>query len=271
MSLLLDLDRATRLDACPSTQEIVRRLAREGAPEGTVVTAGAQTAGRGRGERSWHSPPGLGLWMSFVLRPRVDAADWPALTALTALATAEAVEGLHPAAPARDTALCWSCAIKWPNDLYGHHGKLAGILAETAGNAVVVGLGLNLAQRAEDFPPELRERASSLRFEGFDPVPTAEIAAGAVNERLTPAYRAFQNGDRDFLREGLRARFLLRGARVRVAWPGGGAEGTAVDLGPAGELILETAEGRRTLVAGEVAAWSHLGVRGPGDEPAPGP
>ncbi len=264
MSLLLDLDRVTRLDSCPSTQEIVRRLAREGALEGTAVIAGTQSAGRGRGERSWHSPPGLGLWMSFVLRPRVDRADWPALTALTALALAEALELLHPGAPR------WSCAIKWPNDLYGHHGKLAGILAETTGDAVIVGLGLNLAQWADDFPPELRERASSLRLEGFIPVPTVESVAGAVNERLTAAYRAFQNGDRDFLREGLRARFLLRGARVRVAWPGGGAEGTAVDLGPAGELILETAEGRRALVAGEVAAWSRQCAGEQGDEPAPG-
>jgi BirA family transcriptional regulator, biotin operon repressor / biotin---[acetyl-CoA-carboxylase] ligase len=250
MTPLLDLAGALRFESCSSTQEIARRLTREGAPEGTVVIAGTQTAGRGRGERSWHSPPGLGLWMSFVLRPRVEAADWPALTALTALATAEALELLHPASP------LWSCAIKWPNDLYGQHGKLGGILAETSGNAVVVGLGLNLAQQAEDFPPELRERASSLRLEGLDPVPTAEFAAEAVNERLTAAYRIYQNGDRDFLREGLRARFLLRGARVRVAWPGGSAEGTAIDLGPAGELILQTAEGRRTLVAGEVASWA---------------
>lgn len=278
MSLLLDLEAATRLDSCPSTQEIGRRLAREGAVEGTTVIAGTQTAGRGRGERSWHSPPGLGLWMSFVLRPSVDPAHWPALTALTALAAAEAIEKLHPAASTRaggasagraiaggaaagraavsNAGSPWSCAIKWPNDLYGRHGKLAGILAETTGNAVVIGLGLNLAQRPEDFPPELRERASSLRLEGIDPLPTAETALHAVNERLTAAYLAFQNGDRDFLRDGLRARFLLRGARVRVAWPGGGAEGTAVDVGSAGELILETTEGRRALVAGEVAAWS---------------
>jgi BirA family biotin operon repressor/biotin-[acetyl-CoA-carboxylase] ligase len=268
MTPLLDFAGAVHPESCPSTQEIARRLAREGASEGTVVIAGTQTAGRGCGERSWHSPPGLGLWMSFVLRPRVDAADWPALTALTALAAAEALEGLLPATPAGIPPLGagaaaakgdmphWSCEIKWPNDLYGHYGKLAGILAETVGNAVVVGLGLNLAQRAEDFPPALRERASSLRLEGFDPVPTAETAADAVNERLTAAYRSFQNESRDFLREGLLARFLLRGAQVRVAWPGGGAEGTAVDLGPAGELILETAGGRRALVAGEVASWS---------------
>lgn len=263
MTPLLGLAGAVRPGSCASTQEIARSLAREGAPEGTVVIAETQTAGRGRprrgdaGARSWHSPPGLGLWMSFVLRPRLDTADWPALTAMTALALAKAIEGLHPAAPR------WSCAIKWPNDLYGHRGKLAGILAETAGNAVVVGLGLNLALRAEDFPPELRERATSLRLEGFDPVPTAEFAAAAMNERLTAAYLAFQNGDRDFLREGLRARFLLRGARVRVTWPGGGAEGTAVDVGSAGELILKTAEGPRALVAGEVTAWSRAGASHP--------
>jgi BirA family transcriptional regulator, biotin operon repressor / biotin---[acetyl-CoA-carboxylase] ligase len=279
MTLLLDLAGAVRLDSCRSTQEIVRGLARDGAPEGAVVMADAQVAGRGRGERSWHSPPGLGLWMSFLLRPRVDPADWPALTALTALATAEAIEGLHPAgsaptgvpgaptagavvpspdspAAARDPRPRWCGAIKWPNDLYGSRGKLAGVLAETAGPAVVIGLGLNLGQRAADFPPDLRKRASSLHLEGFEPVPSAESAARAVNDRLTAAYRAFQNGDRAFLREGLRARFFLRNARVRLAWPGGGAEGVAIDVGPAGELILQTAEGRSAFVAGEVAEWS---------------
>ncbi len=123
-------------------------------------------------------------------------------------------------------------------------------------------MGLNLAQRASDFPPELRERASSLRLEGFDPLPTAEDAAAAVNERLTAAYRAFQNGRREFLREGLRARFLLWDAWVRVVWPGGSAEGTATDLGPAGELILETPEGPQTLVTGDVAAWDRKGSPG---------
>lgn len=258
MTPLLDLAGAIRLKSCSSTQEIARRLALDGASEGTVVIAGAQTAGRGRSERSWHSPPGLGLWMSFLLRPRVGSADWPALTALTALATAEAIEGLHPPAP------LWSCAIKWPNDLYGLRGKLAGILAETAGSAVVIGLGLNLGQLVEDFPPDLRERASSLRREGFEPVPSAESAARAVNDRLTAGYRAFQNDDRAFLREGLRQRFFLRDAHVCLAWPGGGAEGVAVDLGPAGELILQTAEGPSAFVAGEVAEWSRRDGGAPG-------
>lgn len=290
MSLLLNLDRAVRVASCPSTQEIVRGLARDGAPEGAVAVVEEQTSGRGRGDRSWHSPAGLGLWMSFLLRPRVDSADWPALTALTALAVAEAIEGLAAAPAGKEAApgdpgaaradgagdrlpggsatpfpqvgSRWTCGIKWPNDVYGLRGKLAGVLAETAGSAVLVGLGLNLAQRASDFPPELRERASSLRLEGFDPLPTAEDAAAAVNERLTAAYRAFQNGRREFLREGLRARFLLWDAWVRVVWPGGSAEGTATDLGPAGELILETPEGPQTLVTGDVAAWDRKGSPG---------
>jgi BirA family biotin operon repressor/biotin-[acetyl-CoA-carboxylase] ligase len=263
--LLLDLAQAHRLETVPSTQDVARRLAQEGAPEGTVVIAVTQTAGRGREDRAWHSPPGLGLWMSFLLRPRIDRADWPALTAVVALGAAEALESLAslgaPTVAPGDKAPAprWDCAVKWPNDLFGARGKLGGILAETAGAAVIVGLGLNLGQEAREFPPEVRNRASSLRLEGFAPVPAADSAARALNERLTGAYRAFQNGDRAFLQAGLRERFFLRDARVRVAWPGGGVEGTARDVGPAGEMILDTPEGRRLLVAGEVAGWVRPG------------
>lgn len=226
------------------------------------MAAWEQSAGRGRNERSWHSPPGLGLWMSFILRPVVEVAAWPALTALTALSAAEAADDLLRAAggPARFRAL-----VKWPNDVWGAHGKLAGILAETAGGGLVVGLGLNLGQTVEDFPAPLRTTASSLRMEGaVEPLPPVP-AAMAFNERLTGNYRRYQSDDRSFLRERLRDRFLLAGARVRVGWRGPDApdeavllaEGIAVDIGPAGELVLE--EGGRSLVvsSGEVLGWEH--------------
>ena len=254
--LLLRLDPAAWIDACPSTQEIGRRRAIEGAPEGTAVIARTQTAGRGRDGRRWHSAPGLGLWLSFLLRPTADPADWPALTALTALAAAEAGEELMKASS-------WHAAIKWPNDIWGRYGKIGGILAETAGGGLVVGLGLNLAHASEDFPPEVRRTASSLRLEGADPAAAPEEAALAFNRCVTLAYRRFQSGDRSFLRDGLRERFFLRGARVRVGWRKSEetastevlAEGEAVDVGAAGELVLEAAGIRKSVSSGEVVSW----------------
>jgi len=203
--------------------------------------------------------------MSFLLRPRIGAAEWPALTALVALAAAEALEGLWAAGPSegakpglsganpdsREEAP-WLAAIKWPNDVYGRHGKLGGILAETAGDAVIIGLGLNLTQGPDDFPESLRGRTSSLRMEGFCPVPAADQVARAFDRHLAPTYAAFQRGERAFLRAGLRRRFHLRGARVRVRIAGGTREGWARDVGPMGELLVEVDGVIRPILAGEV-------------------
>jgi BirA family transcriptional regulator, biotin operon repressor / biotin---[acetyl-CoA-carboxylase] ligase len=256
---LLRLADAVWLTTCDSTQAVGRRLAAEGAPEGTLILADAQTGGHGREGRVWHSPGG-GLYTSFLLRPRIDAARWIAFTPLVALALAEALEALRAGAPVgRDDAAgeglesAANLRIKWPNDLYGGEGKLAGVIAETEGAAVVVGLGLNLHQRRGDFPTELRARASSLRMEGFDLVPTRSAVLDALNGTLSRAYASWQDGHTAFLAEGLRRRFLLAGRAIRLKLPGPSLlEGVARDVGECGELILETAEGRRVIVSGEV-------------------
>jgi len=248
---LLRLDAALRVASCASTQDLCRRLAEEGAPEGSLVVAGEQTSGRGREGRSWHSPAGAGLWTSFLLRPRLDPASWPALTPLAALALSEALEALAGGA--------WRAAIKWPNDVFGRHGKLAGILAESRDRTAVIGIGLNLTPADADFPPEIRGQASSLRIEGFRPVPTAEAVLAAFDVAFARGYGRLEGGDVRFLREGLLERFLLRGAQVRIGLPGAEIAGIAVDLGPEGGLILETPAGRREYLCGEVLAWSRSG------------
>ena len=255
---LLDLFGQPPLESCSSTQEVCRELARQGMPEGTCVRARRQTAGRGRGERLWPSPTGGGLYLSFLLRPRIERSLWPYLTALVALATAEALEDLAVSSKPGG----WRAWIKWPNDLHGRRGKLGGILAEVAGDAVVIGLGINLAMKEEDLPQVLRRHASSLLLEGFDPVPAVEAAATALNFRLGPLYARFQAGDRAFLQEGLRRRFFLRGAQVALAVAGSRVEGTALDAGPLGELLLQTAEGTRTLISGEVIWWRRAEAQG---------
>lgn len=237
------------LESCSSTQDLARGEAERGAPEGTVIWADAQSAGRGRGDHQWISPKGQGLWVSVVLRPRAPSRQWPALTSVSALAMAEAIEAQGSGAPTG-----WRIGLKWPNDLYGRHGKLGGVLAETQGPAVVLGVGVNLRQSREDFPPDLRNTASSLAIEGLAPPPDARALLLSWNERLTEAYAGFQNGGLARLREGIRGRALVLGRRVSIVEGGTQVTGRALEVGELGELLVETASGEVWVRNGEVAA-----------------
>ncbi len=142
-----------------STNDELRRLAEGGAPPGTALVADHQHAGRGRRARVWHSPPGLGAYVSVLFRP----ARPPGEAARWTLAAAVAAAGACREATGADVA------IEWPNDLVCGERKLGGILAElrSAGGAMrdlVVGAGVNVLQREQDFPPELRGRATSLQL-----------------------------------------------------------------------------------------------------------
>ncbi len=140
-----------------STNDLAARAGQDGVPEGLVIFAESQRAGRGRLGRRWVSPPGMNLLFSILLRPEaVPVERWPELTFCAALAVAETAEQ-HTGQPAR---------IKWPNDVLLSGRKVAGILLEShrgqTPGFVVVGIGLNVLQQATDFPPELRDRAGSL-------------------------------------------------------------------------------------------------------------
>src|SRR5919206_4669266 len=136
-----------RFESLPSTNTEAARQASLGAAEGLCVVAREQTAGRGRRERAWVSPKDSGLYFSVVLRPRASAREWPLITLAAAVAVRDALE----------EACALRADIKWPNDLLASGRKLCGILAETvegsAGSAVVLGVGINLTNRA--FPPEI--------------------------------------------------------------------------------------------------------------------
>ena len=147
--------RVYRYETVGSTNTELTELIRQGAAEGTVVLARQQTAGRGRMGRSFQSPAGLGLYGSVLLRSSPE--DAPRIPALAATAVRRAIR--------RSCGL--SCGIKWPNDLVLSGRKVCGILAEALPGPegslwVVVGIGINVCQRREDFLPELRETAASL-------------------------------------------------------------------------------------------------------------
>ncbi|MFQ6092911.1 MAG: biotin--[acetyl-CoA-carboxylase] ligase, partial [bacterium] len=143
-----------------STQDYALRLAEEGAEEGVVVIAEEQTGGRGRFGRVWYSPPGVGVWCSLILRPKMLPWESPRLTIVAALAAARAIES--SAGP--------SAALKWPNDVLINNRKVCGILTELSAEAesvnfVIIGIGVNVNQAATHFPSHLRHRATSLRIE----------------------------------------------------------------------------------------------------------
>ena len=152
-----------RYETVDSTNTVCKTLAQQGAEDGTAVIAARQTAGRGRMGRSFESPAGLGLYLSMLWRP---VASPEGLLPLTAMVSASAALAIRRVAGA-------DVRIKWPNDLALNSKKLAGILTEVSladggVDYVVVGIGVNLRQRPEDFSPEVAKIATSLVAEGYD-------------------------------------------------------------------------------------------------------
>lgn len=226
-----------------STNADVAAAAREGAPEGLVVSADLQTAGRGRAGRSWQAPPRSGLAVSVLLRPSVPLESWGWLPLLTGLAV------VGPLGPMTGLEL----GLKWPNDVLVADRKLAGILAEVVDGAVVVGLGLNVSLRADELPVET---ATSLAVED-SPVVDRDPVLRAVLRDLATRYRAFVAADGDARAAGLldayRAACATLGRHVHVSLPGGRTlEGEAVDIDATGRLVVRTGDDLATLAAGDV-------------------
>ncbi len=214
-----------------STNARARELAESGAPHGTVLTAEEQTAGRGRQGRIWTAPGGKALLYSAILRPL----DWRHLLLPLAvpLAVCEAAEELEPGL---------ECRIKWPNDVWVGERKLGGVLIEAKPQDgwAVIGVGLNLAIEPGELPPELRERAASLKGEA-----SAEQARQALDRRLARWVEA----DAGSILEAWRTRDALRGGEV--SW--GEGSGVANGISDKGDLVVLGAGGERfVLGAGEV-------------------
>jgi BirA family transcriptional regulator, biotin operon repressor / biotin---[acetyl-CoA-carboxylase] ligase len=215
--------------SCDSTNDLARELAAAGAPQGTVVTTEEQLAGRGRQGRSWTAPAGKALLYSGIVRPLEERHLLLPLAA--PLAVADAVEAVAPV----------RCAVKWPNDVWIEERKCAGVLIEARPQDgwAVVGVGLNISIEQKDFPPEVRETATSLG----DGV-TVEAALVALNESLARWVEA----DADRVLAGFRERDALRGRDV--SWADG--SGVAAGVDERGNLLVKTTDGELSLGAGEV-------------------
>jgi BirA family biotin operon repressor/biotin-[acetyl-CoA-carboxylase] ligase len=239
------------LGSCASTNDLAGARAREGAGEGLVIATEAQTAGRGRLGRTWHSPAGENLYLSMLLRPARPAAEIPPVTLLAGAAVARALValGLRP-------------RLKWPNDaqLVGDGGarKVAGILTEMASEGgrvghVVVGLGLNV--NAAAFPDELAARATSLRLAAGRAFDRAAVLA-AVLGAFEPLYDEFQRRGPAAAIAAWQEHAAL-GERCRVAQPGGAGdplEGVALGVDADGALRLRDDSGHiHRVLSGEIS------------------
>ena len=217
------------LDVIDSTNRVAMELAENGAPHGTVVVADAQTAGRGRMGRRWVSPAGKNLYVSLLLRPSVPTVDATRLALVAGVALADAVEAVGVPA-----------SLKWPNDLYCEGRKAAGILAEMASDPngvrhVVIGVGLNVNMEEDDFPPDLRDTATSLRIRAGRVFRRVDVLARLL-EAFGTRYAEFIGGGFSSLRDGWDRRDFLRGRRVLLRRQGGEGWGTADGLDTVGAL-----------------------------------
>jgi BirA family biotin operon repressor/biotin-[acetyl-CoA-carboxylase] ligase len=231
-----------------STNQVARDLGRAGEPDGTVVVADEQTAGRGRRQRRWVSPPGAGLYVSLLLRPEFPAAEsGSAVQLLAGIAAAEALDVFLPSTP----------LLRWPNDCFVLDAKIAGVLveAETTGwgfDFLVCGIGVNVNHAADDFPPELRGRATSVKLQLGHRVSRLDVLAA-----LLDAFETWESVWRQHGMAPIRERWLelspesVAGS-VSVQTEAGLVEGIADGLTDAGHLRVRADDGAHEISVGEL-------------------
>lgn len=237
--------RTILLPVVESTNTYAKELAAAGEPEGTLVIAEHQTAGRGRRGRSFFSTEGTGITMSLVLRPELAPEKAALLTSMTAVAVAraiDAVSGLYS-------------GIKWVNDIFLNGKKVCGILVDAGMNSAdgrlsyaIVGIGINVGRLK--FPEELQGIATTVSNECGREISREELVAAVLNEmeRLYPTFAAG-----GFLKES-RERSILLGREIRVLDPVHGDEtARAVEIDGQGQLVVEIDGRLRTLNSGEVS------------------
>jgi BirA family biotin operon repressor/biotin-[acetyl-CoA-carboxylase] ligase len=229
----------------PSTNDLARELAEEGAGHGEVVVAERQTAGRGRRGRTWVSPARRNLALSVVLRPDLPVARASEVTLVAAVAICDAL---------RQAGV--DAGIKWPNDVLVRGRKIAGILTELAAETdrvqwVVLGIGVNVNTRAEDFPEELRGEVTSLLLERGQSAPRALFAAACLTSLEAWLDRHAEEGFEP-VRAAWRERSVTLGREVQVRTDGGEITGTAEDIDQGGALLVRTAAGLERLHSGDV-------------------
>jgi BirA family biotin operon repressor/biotin-[acetyl-CoA-carboxylase] ligase len=242
------------LDTTTSTNRVAFEMAHQGAPHGTVVVADCQTGGQGRHGRIWHSPPGMNLYCSLLLRLPESRDEMPKrlgwVPLLSGLAAARAVSASTPLEP----------GIKWPNDLLVNGRKLGGILCESAGlgtasPVLVVGIGINVNQPRSSFAPEIQDRATSLFSELDSETEREQLFACLLYELENILELLIRSNSAPF--DDYRSRCLTLGQRVRISLAvGTSVEGLAHSIGPDGSLTLRASDD--SLIGIQAGDVTHL-------------
>ena len=233
----MDERKIIRLRETGSTNRDLKQLSLSGCPQGTVVTAECQTEGRGRLGRSFISPAG-GVYLSYLMRPTTPPGETASVTAWAAVAVADAIRDV--------TGL--NCHIKWVNDLLLAGKKVCGILTEMAGDALIIGIGINANNLS--FPEEIADRATSLCLACGKEVDRNRLC-GALIGRLDMLCRQWPNAKEDYRERYIRLCDTV-GQLVSFVYHGEELQGTAVDIGPDFELSVDTDGGNILVSSGEV-------------------
>ena len=240
-------------ESLDSTNIRAKQLAEVGEPEGTLVVAEEQTAGKGRRGRNWASQKGVGIWMSLILRPRIKPVQASGITLVAALAVAKGIEQVCRISP----------QIKWPNDIVINGKKICGILTEMSSELdyihyAVVGIGINA--NTSRFPEDISQRATSVYLETKERVDRQALIASIMDAFTTYYAKYLETGDFALLQEEYNRLLVNRDQEVQVFYgmeeeadPSKVEKGIARGIDREGALLVETAQGMRTVVSGEVS------------------
>ncbi|MBD7936091.1 MULTISPECIES: biotin--[acetyl-CoA-carboxylase] ligase [Cytobacillus] len=220
-----------------STQKVAHQLATDGASEGTIVVAEEQISGRGRMDRKWISPKYTGVWMSIILRPQLPPHRAPQLTLIAAVAVVQAIEEV--------TGL--TAEIKWPNDVLINGKKITGILTEMQADAdrivsIIMGIGINVNQKLDDYPKEIQSIATSLSIEKKEEISRAQIIQSLLF-KLEKLYQLYLQHGFQPIRILWESYAISIGKRIKARTLSGTITGKAIGITDEGILLLEDEAG----------------------------
>jgi BirA family biotin operon repressor/biotin-[acetyl-CoA-carboxylase] ligase len=242
------------LDEVDSTNNIAKEYGKQEGNHGLLVIAEGQNAGKGRLGRSWNSPIGSGVWMSLVLKPNIEQKSSPMLTLIAALAVNVSMRKI--------TGL--KTVIKWPNDIVLNGKKTCGILTEMTASAdkqgsIIMGIGINVNQ--EEFPEELREKATSLWIEGKRQVSREALISEIMNQLELYFKKFCLTESMAVLRDEYNVQLIHQGKRVRIIEKNVEFEGTALGIDESGALLVQVEQSDngidtpyiKTVLSGEIS------------------
>ena len=234
------------LESTQSTNEEAKKIAREGAEEGTIVVAEEQITGHGRLARGFYSPFAKGIWFSLILRPKFFPMEASKCTLLAAVGVCRGIRRMGLA----------DAGIKWPNDILVHGKKLVGILTLMSASMekidyIIMGIGVNTGIKKNEFPEDFREGATSFLNEGIN-VSRKDLLAAILGE-LEKEYSIAQDEGFDKVLDDWRALSVTLGQEVRVIFGDDSYTGKAVDIDRDGCLLVNTGSEVKRVIAGDVS------------------